>query len=305
VKSTIPSLGKTITVERSVKAPGSPRVTPRDAAVLAVLGQVESHPEIVLSRRELIRYVLATPGKRAEEVQALLHLDQVERVRAGLQKIANACERQLPNLSAFAAEARANLLRALGITELTKDKVLAATNAQRATLGLPALTELALADTTSRRDGSATPRPAEPQRISKIQALADVRAAREVLAEIASVTTTARVVDAEAEVRALAADSEVATGVAQESFYITGMGLIANDACPFCDRAWDLDDLKRHVQIKIDYLKGVSRRRQAAEAKVGPLIQCVGQPEAGAQGCIRGQRVGAPGRHGQRAVHRR
>jgi recombinational DNA repair ATPase RecF len=270
VKLTIPSLGKTITVERSVKAPGSPRVTPSDAGVLDVLRQVESHPEIVLSRRELIRYVLATPGKRAEEVQALLHLDQVDRVRAGLQKIANACERPLSGLGTSAADARANLLRALGIAELTKDKVLAATNAQRATLGLLALTELT--DTTSLRDGLATARAAEPQRISKIQALADIRAAREVLAEIVSITITARVVDAEADVRALATDPEVATGVAQESFYVTGMGLIANHACPFCDSAWDLDDLRRHVQIKIDHLKEVSRRRQAAEAKAEPLV---------------------------------
>jgi len=249
-----------------VKEPGSPRVTPSDAAVLAVLGQVESHPEIVLSRRELIRYVLATPGKRAEEVQALLHLDQVEQVRIGLKKIANTCEKQLSALNAPASETRANLLRALGITELTKDRALAATNAQRAILGLPALIELT--DATSLKDGLATPGPAQPQQIPKTQALADIRAAREVLAEISGVTTTARVAEVQAELGDLAADPALAAGVAQENFYSTGMGLIANDACPFCDDAWDLDELRMHVQVKIEHLKEVSRRRKAAAERV-------------------------------------
>ena len=81
VKVTIPKLGKTATIVRSLKNPSVAQVTPHDPDILDVLQQVKAHPEIVLSRRELIRYVLARPGKRAEEVQALLHLDQVEKVR--------------------------------------------------------------------------------------------------------------------------------------------------------------------------------------------------------------------------------
>ena len=92
---TIPSLNKSVTIERSVKAPASPVITPNEPDVLAVLQHVTSHPEIVLSRRELINYVLATPGDRAQEVQALLHLDRVEEVRGTLLKIANACDKQV------------------------------------------------------------------------------------------------------------------------------------------------------------------------------------------------------------------
>ncbi|HWB61697.1 MAG TPA: ATP-binding protein, partial [Chthoniobacteraceae bacterium] len=138
VTLTIPSLGKTVTVERSAKTPNQAQVTPSTPDVLALLARVAAHPEIVLSRRELIRYVLATPGDRAREVQALLHLDRVENVRVGLQKIANSAERQLPALVAAVKAASENLLRALAITELTAEKLLAAANVQRAILGLPA-----------------------------------------------------------------------------------------------------------------------------------------------------------------------
>src|SRR5207245_1249764 len=142
VKVTIPSLSKTVTVERRLKTPAVAHVTPSDAATLEVLKQVKSHPEFVLSRRELIRYVLATPGKRSEEIQALLHLDDIEQVRAGLLKIANAAERQLVPLGTGVADARSNLLRALELTELTAQKILGAANGKRAILELQPLIEL-------------------------------------------------------------------------------------------------------------------------------------------------------------------
>lgn len=270
VKVTIPSLSKTVTIERSPKTPAAAHVTPSDPAVLDVLRQVEAHPEIVLSRRELIRYVLATPGKRAEEVQALLHLDQVEQVRVGLQKIANNCEKQLAPLRTTATQARDNLLRALGMSELTKEQVLAAANAQRTILGLPALADLT--ESISLKDGMATPGPVQPQRIPKAQALADIRAARETLAEIASVPTTTRVAEVAADLNALAGDPAVAASVKRETFYTTGMELIEAAACPFCDTPWDFGGLKKHIQAKIDHLEEVSCKRRTAETKIAPLI---------------------------------
>ena len=278
VRVTIPSLNKTVTIERNLKTPADAHVTPSDPAVLEVLRQVKAHPEIVLSRRELIRYVLATPGKRAEEVQALLHLDQVEQVRAGLQKIANNCDKQLTPLGTAVTQARENLLRALGVSELTKDNVLSAANAQRSILGLPALADLT--GSISLKDGMATPTPAQPQRIPKSQALADIRAAREALTEITSVTTTARVADVTADLTALANDPAVAAGVKRETFYATGMDLIEAGACPLCDTRWDLDGLKKHVQTKLDHLKEVSARRIAAETKIAPLIAALRKVQA-------------------------
>src|SRR5439155_22572537 len=117
----IPSLKKTVVIERSVRTPNKLAMTPHDPMVEKILRQMQARPEIVLSRRELIRYVLATPGKRAEEIQALLHLDQIERVRLGLQKIANSCDRQLQPLVAAVNDARVNLLRALELTEFTAE----------------------------------------------------------------------------------------------------------------------------------------------------------------------------------------
>jgi len=61
----IPSLeGKNATIHRTVKAANAPAITPNDPEVQAAFNNVKLHPEFVLSRRELIRYVLSEPGQR-------------------------------------------------------------------------------------------------------------------------------------------------------------------------------------------------------------------------------------------------
>jgi hypothetical protein len=115
---------------------------------------VKLHPEFVLSRRELIRYVLSEPGQRAKEVQALLRLDDVEKLRTVLQRVSNACTRELQPLERAESDAITLLLRALDVPQLTKSSVLAAANPKREVLGLPVLT--VLETTTSLKDGLAT-----------------------------------------------------------------------------------------------------------------------------------------------------
>ena len=278
VTLTIPSLAKTVMVERSAKTPAHAYVTPNDADVLALLNKVAAHPEIVLSRRELIRFVLATPGDRAREVQTLLHLDRVEDVRVGLQKIANSAERQLPSLVTAVKLASENLLRALAITELTGEKLLAAANVQRAILGLPAITELTA--TTSLKDGLDAQTTAKPQPIPKSQAQADIKAAREALDELAAPVFTMRVNELTIDINSLAANAIGATGISVENFYTTGLSLIDAEACPLCETTWDVSALRAKIQTKLDSLKEFSRHRKLIERKIGPLTTTLARVRA-------------------------
>ena len=166
----IPSLeGKKATIHRTVEAANAPTITPNDPEVQAAFNNVKLHPEFVLSRRELIRNVLSEPGQRAKEVQALLRLDDVEKLRTVLQRVSNACTRELQPLERAESDAITLLLRALDVPQLTKSSVLAAANPKREVLGLPVLT--VLETTTSLKDGLATAAAGSASsRIPKVQA---------------------------------------------------------------------------------------------------------------------------------------
>jgi len=273
----IPSLKKTYTVERSAKTPSMIKVTPSDQAATEIFATVQEHPEIVLSRRELIRYVLATPGKRNEEIQALLHLDQIEDVRAGLQKIANSMEKQLKPFETAATSATENLARALAISELSKEYILSTANAQRTILGLPFLADFTT--TTSLKDGMSVPAQTKPQTIPKAQAVTDIRAAREILKEISGKLTESLVADVLADLNLLAADKAVVEGVTRQHFYTFGLNFIEAEVCPFCDNEWDVEALRTHVRSKLEHLKELSTKRKAVEKKLLPLITLLRKAE--------------------------
>ena len=274
---TIPSQNITVSIARSLKRPNQLEVIPADPGAIDVLKQVEAHPEFVLSRRELIRYVLATPGKRSEEVQALLKLDQVERVRVGLQKISNSDARKLPPINSAVAQAQENLLRAIGLPNWSNANVLAAVNIQREILGLPGIEELT--KTTSLKDGMASAGTPRARGIPKIQALADIQAVKDTLTQFSGQDITNSLADATTYLVQLRDDPVVNAKIGLESFLARGIDLIDTEMCPFCDTRWEMEELRRHIQGKIDNLQDAKKKRETAELRIAPLISAVNKIE--------------------------
>lgn len=113
-----PAIKKRFTIERRVGSPSKPKIEPLDAEIEMVAAQLADHPEFALSRREILKYVIAEPGDRSKEVQALLKIDKVDRVRACFQSTLNAAKNELRQAQSAVFAARTNLLSALKIEEL-------------------------------------------------------------------------------------------------------------------------------------------------------------------------------------------
>ena len=58
LKVFIPSLGKSAKITRKVSAPRKPKIVPADSDIKAALDEIADHPEITLSRREILRFIL-------------------------------------------------------------------------------------------------------------------------------------------------------------------------------------------------------------------------------------------------------
>jgi AAA domain len=261
-----------VTIERSVDNPASPTITPSTPAVLETLRQVALHPEFALSRRELIRYVLSTPGDRAKEVQALLRLDAVDSVRAIIQRISNTCQRAVTPLTRAKRLARDQLLAALQIPEWNAVRVLAAVNERRQQLGLSPLA--AITATTSVRDGLATAASGPPQsRVAKVQAMADLAELRALLASQTSLAMEESKSNVLKLLRPLAADPKALDAVQRERFLEAALGYVEGPACPVCGTEWDPDELRARVGNKLKQLEDVAHQRTEIEKLCFPLVQ--------------------------------
>src|SRR5438034_528242 len=55
LKVFLPVIGKSATITRKVSVPTKPKIVPADEDVIGALAEVSVHPEITLSRREILR----------------------------------------------------------------------------------------------------------------------------------------------------------------------------------------------------------------------------------------------------------
>src|SRR6266481_801700 len=115
LKVFIPSLGKSATITRKVSAARKPKIVPADADIKTALDEIASHPEITLSRREILRFILVEPAKRSEEIQTILKLDEIGQTRSALNTAQNRLQTAQRNATALVESSRGNLLRHLQI----------------------------------------------------------------------------------------------------------------------------------------------------------------------------------------------
>ena len=73
----LPTLGKSATVTRTVSSPKKPKIEPADADILQLFSELADHPEIALSRRDILRFILVEPTARSQEIQAILKLNEI------------------------------------------------------------------------------------------------------------------------------------------------------------------------------------------------------------------------------------
>lgn len=273
----IPSLGKQITIERSVKNPDDAKITPNDKDVLSIVAQVGMHPEFALTRRELIRYVLSAPGDRAKEVQTLLRLDQVEELRTALQAIANARDRQLKPLGSEKALARDQLIKRLEITELSAKSILDAVNPKRTLLGL--LPIEVLTPTSSLKDGLATASSAKnaSQKIPKVQATADIKQVQRCLASLTNAKTKLQCETIKRKLAILKEDPAVLNGVTRERLLNSALNLIENETCPVCDTEWGLGELQGKIAAKLKHLEKIAVKQREIAGEIELLTSSLSQ----------------------------
>ena len=104
--------------------------------------EVQIHPEYALSRREIIRYILARPNDRAQDVLELLRLDDIETTRRAITNVVNKLQsEQNKNQQAYLAERR-ELLQIFELDDSDPEVMLEKVNTSRAVLSLPPLEKL-------------------------------------------------------------------------------------------------------------------------------------------------------------------
>jgi hypothetical protein len=261
---------QTAVLTRCVKAASEYSLEPSTPELAAAVEWAARHSELTLSRREVMKYVNAEPGKRAQEVQALLKLDRIDETRRLLRSAQTKTSTEANRAAADATDAEDRLRRHLDLTSLLATEVTAAVNQHRATLGL-ALLDSVTPDTDLSTGATGSPQGAG---YDKVSALRDIAALTGYVGEHAELSASASEVTAA--LAELEADSTILDALRHRHLVEIGLPLVTDAMCPLCDSVWrDTDELRTHLESKLVRSTAAAdlERRvvQAADRVVGEL----------------------------------
>lgn len=243
----LPELGKSATITRKVSSPKKPKIVPADSDVKAALAEIADHPEITLSRREILRFILVEPTKRSEEIQSLLKLDEIGQTRSALNTAQNRLQSAHAAATAQVQSHRNALQLHLQISTLGSEELLEAVNRRRKVLELPAILELAT-DTKLDAGLSTTAKPSE---FNKESALRDVKSLAEAEKGFPDLAKT-EAAGILADLARMETDPSLLAAFQQRSFIEKGLSLVDGPECPLCDTPWpSAEHLREHLKVKL------------------------------------------------------
>lgn len=263
----LPAIGKTATVTRKIATPGKPKIEPADTDIKAVLAEVADHPEITLSRREILRFILVEPTKRSEEIQTILKLEEIGQTRAVLNTAQNKLGTASKTATAQVDSARSALMLHLQIATLKAQDLLQSVNKRRTLLGLSAIPEL----TPDTRLDAGLSTAAKPSEFNRESALRDLKALADAAkgfgdlgkAEAGAIT---------ADLKRLDADPALLSALQRRPFIQRGLELVDGPACPLCDTPWQSDQhLRDHLKAKLAKSEEARKLQEALLENAGPL----------------------------------
>ncbi len=250
ITADIPSLGKSVKIHRSVKNPRKAEITPNDADLKGIIEELQTHPEFALSRREIIKYIITPPGKRSEDVQTLLRLEHIEKLRKNLTTFCNKRKDEVDEADRARSRAETDLKNALKIDRFERVVVLEKVNEKRKLLGLEDLTELT--KDSSFKAGVAAPQDGQKKpALRKAAALADLSALQSAIKDGEPSDLDERRQSAKTVLKKLKDDEKALTLARRHGFIKTGLDLITEDACPLCDTEWNAEELREHLRKKL------------------------------------------------------
>lgn len=237
--------GATAVIRRSIKDSNTFTVEPDSEQMRVSIAEAQVHPELTLSRREIIKYVLSQPGTRAQEVQALLKLDRLDEFRKLLKSSLTKTSSALTTSATEASDAEKDLAAHLGISSLLAGEIAREVNQRRVILEAEPL--LGIAIDTNLAGGLEVAAPADGFNL--------VTALHEVAGLIGALDDTTEI-DAHqsalaAVAQELADDVNLLDALKHRQLVEAGMEALVDGHCPLCDHDWqDIETLRDHLTEK-------------------------------------------------------
>ena len=260
---------------RTVENPRIFDLLPPNSGIQSAVEEAAEHPEVVLSRREIIKYIVAEPRNRAEEIQTLLKLPYLIKLRAFLLSVSNLATSQSKSLKTHETALCGDLLRHIDMSSFDEMELLVVVNRHREILkvdhfdGLP--------DDNNLMDGLEDEKSVSP--FNKDTAIRDIQS---VIDDVDSKDLLQNdLIQLAGKLDALDEDPYLLHLIKQHDLLTLGIDQLADESCPLCDHKWPNSiSLREHLLSKKERAEAGHQLRQEIlqlGTNIGIALERVGE----------------------------
>ncbi len=246
----IPGIATPIQIARCMKQPKHLECEKKYLAHLDPVLEVAHQHQHVLSRRELLQFITAEPSSRAEEIQQLLSLTEVEKIRATLVRAKNDAEKCRESEEENVKKAEAKVADTVGLDEYDESSLLDVVNQRRAVLGVSGIAKLL---STELKSKLALPKSTAGKQSINVSALEDdFRRLRQLLTEEAHRTIENEDAKLRESLDSVRSDEKKRQQAARLSLFESGLPLVPDSGeCPLCEKPWPPGSLREQLEARI------------------------------------------------------
>lgn len=253
VKATveIPGIKDPVEISRSMDDPSTLVCDDAVRKHLAPVLTLAERGQHVLTRREILKYIHAESGTRAEEIQRLLNIGEIEDIRKTFVAVKNECATQLKDARRIVEAAQGQVSATIQEVKFDEAKVLEVVNANRAILGGKPLLVLR----SNELKTALTP----PSVSSTKTTINPVIAEKDItnLSAFLSTETQDEISEADQALRlaieTIKTDPQLLRSYSHRQLIELGTKLVSETDCncPLCEKEWEAGKLKSHLDKRL------------------------------------------------------
>jgi DNA repair exonuclease SbcCD ATPase subunit len=254
-KIQLPNLSEPIEIKRCM---GNPSKLECDKSILLHLEpiiELAKQGQHVLTRREILRYITSEGGSRAQQIQSLLNISEVEDIRKSLVKVQNDFNKELKSAKINLDKAKSTIGATIQKASFSDEVLLSVINTSRAIFGASPLTH---SISSELKNGIKLPtaiRNERPVNTTSFQNYVDNL--KVVLLDNNQDEIAAYDEQLQFALETLKLNSDLQKAVSQQQLVILGKKLVVEDdtICPLCDTPWSNGELGKHLNSKLAHLQ--------------------------------------------------
>ena len=225
----------------------------------------------VLTRREILRYITAEGSARAQEIQELLNISEIENIRKSLVKVQNDFFRDLQSARQAVKTAEGAVCATLALPSFDLKVVLQKVNQNRAVFGKPPINELG--SNELKIDLSLPPAIAGTQAINVTLVQNDIENLKKTFNPINQADIAENDKRLRNLLQGIRKDPKVLRTLSLRELLSLGIGLIDDSGeCPLCEKAWPPGELLGFLQSRLSMADAAQQTTSKVESLTQSLI---------------------------------